>query len=139
MDLLTLGTCGRWLYSNLPNFERFFIVVFKSMKDRNKILCDYFCNWEEKFGLSLKPWHPNFNPVTEKFEKVPLWVRLPNFPLHLRFNSYLEAIGNSLGNFLMIDDDSSNLMHSTYAQILVEMEVTKTLLEEILINTSKGC
>lgn len=114
-------------------------MVFEFVADRNKILCDFFWSWEEKFSLSLKPWHQAFNPATETFDKVPMWVRLPNLPLHFWFESCLEAFGNSLGEFLMIDEGFSNLLHSTYARMLVEMEVSKSLPEEISIKTSKGC
>ena len=86
----------------------------------------------------LKPWHPNFHSDLEGFEMIPIWVRLPYFPLHLWFNPYLEAIGNFLGEFLMIDEGSSNLLHSTFAWVLVEINILLGLQKEIEIKTSKG-
>lgn len=39
----------------------------------------------------------------------------------------------------MVDEESSNLLHSTYARILVEMNLTDGLLAEIALKTTKGC
>ncbi|XP_057866205.1 uncharacterized protein LOC131073721 [Cryptomeria japonica] len=121
-----------------PPTKGFLIIIFKNSLNINKVLCEHFWCWEDKFSLMLKPWHPDFNPSTKAFEKMPLWVRLPNLPLHLWFDSLLEAIGNALGDFLMVDIDSSSLLHSTYACLLVEMDISKGLPVEILIKTSKG-
>lgn len=65
-------------------------------------------------------------------------MRLPNFPLHFWFDSFLEVVGNSLGSFLMVDEGSSNLLHSTFAWILVEMDIIKAPSEEIHLKTLKG-
>ncbi|GLJ53163.1 hypothetical protein SUGI_1133010 [Cryptomeria japonica] len=75
-----------------PAAKGFFTVIFEKSQDRNKVLYDQFWSWEDKFPLMLKPWHPAFCPTTEVFDKIPIWVRLPNLPLHLWFDSYLEAI-----------------------------------------------
>lgn len=54
------------------------------------------------------------------------------------FDSYFEVVGNSLGKFLMTDEGSLNLLHTTFAWILVEMDMSKDLPSEIPISTSKG-
>lgn len=117
----------------------FFIVVFEKKQDRNKIMSDYHWDCDDKHTLMLKPWHPTFNLAIEVFERVPIWVRLPNLPLQFWFESCLEVVGNSLGSFLMVDEGSSNLLHSTDAHILVEMEISKVPSEVIQHKTSKGC
>ena len=121
-----------------PAAKGFFIVVFGNIEDKKMVLCDHFWCWEDQNVLMLKPWHPKFCPDSESFEKIPIWVRLPYFPLHLWFNSCLETIGNSLGEFLLVDEGSSNLLHSTYAQILVEMNISLGLPADIEIKTSNG-
>ncbi|GLJ44533.1 hypothetical protein SUGI_0935070 [Cryptomeria japonica] len=87
----------------------------------------------------LKSWYTNFNPSTKSFDKIPLWVKLLNLPLHLWFDSYFERLGDSLGSFLMVDECSSNLLHSTYARILVEMDVNDGIPTKISIQSSKSC
>ena len=64
-----------------PMARGFFIVKFANADDRNAILGRGF-SWEERFPLMAKPWFPDFNLTTETFNKFPLWVRLPNLPLH---------------------------------------------------------
>ncbi|XP_059075127.1 uncharacterized protein LOC131875118 [Cryptomeria japonica] len=88
--------------------------------------------------LLAKPWHIDFNPLSEKFNKIQVWVRLPYHPLHLWADSLFEEIGDAIGSFIMVDNDSFELYHTTFARILVELEVSKGLLAEIAINSSLG-
>lgn len=53
-------------------------------------------------------------------------------------HSLLEEVGEALGEFLMIDKDSYQIYHSTYARILVNIDVSKGLLAEIEIESSLG-
>lgn len=65
----------------------------------------------------IKPWHSNFNPSIETFNKILTWVRLLNLPLHLWNDSLLEEVGEALGDFLTVDDESYDIFHSTFARI----------------------
>ena len=112
----------------------FFIVTFVNPKDRKAILCDQVFFWENHFPLMVKPWHPNFNP-----HKIPTWVRLPNLSLHFLVNSIFTKIGEALGDFYMVDSQSFEHFHSTYARVLVDIiDVSKGLLAKIILNHSKG-
>ncbi|GLJ54101.1 hypothetical protein SUGI_1158490 [Cryptomeria japonica] len=86
----------------------------------------------------LKPWHLTFNPESESFDRTPLWIKLPNLPMQYWFDSCFEVVGNSLGMFLMADEDSLNLLHTTFARLLVVVDVTMGLPSEISITSSKG-
>ena len=120
-----------------PMARGFFIVKFDSIEDRNAILWHGF-SWGEKFPLMAKPWNKDFDPSTESFNKIPLWVRLSNLPLHLWLDSVLEAVGDALKDFLIVDTASSNVFHTTYARILVEIDISKGLLEKIMLDSSIG-
>lgn len=87
--------------------------------------------------LMAKPWHKDFNPSSETFNKMPIWVRLPNLPLHLWVDSLLEEVGEALRDFLMFDADSFNIRHSTYARILMDIDVSKGLPAEIKLKSFK--
>ena len=69
---------------------------------------------------------------------MPIWVRLPNLPLHLWMDFGLEEMGEALGYFLMVDFASSNMFHSTYAWILLDIDASKGLSVEIKLCTPKG-
>ena len=114
------------------------MVKFDSVDDRKKILCNYGFSWEEKFPLMAKPWHPDFDPLTESFNKFLVWVKIPNLPMHLWLDSIFEAIGESLGDFLYVDSITSNFLHSTYARLLVEMDLSKGLPEQVCLDSSHG-
>lgn len=85
-----------------------------------------------------KPWHKDFNPLTESFSTFPVWVRLLNLPLHLWTDSILVEVGSSLGVVSLIDNDSSNIYRTTYARILVEIDVSKGLPDLISMASSFG-
>lgn len=50
----------------------------------------------------------------------------------------LEEVGEALGDFLMVGVESSDLPHSTYARILVDIDSSKGLPAEIKLSTAKG-
>lgn len=116
----------------------FFIAKFEYAEDRSKILGINPFSWEDKFVLMVKPWFSGFNPSIDSFNEIPIWVRLPNLPLHLWTDSLLEEVGEALGEFLMIDKDSFQIYHSTYARILVNIDVSKGLPAELEIESSLG-
>ena len=41
----------------------------------------------------------DFDLLTKSFNKVPIWVRLPNLPMHLRLDFVLESVGDALRDF----------------------------------------
>ena len=85
-----------------------------------------------------KPWYKDFDPLTEFFNKIPLWVRLLNLPLHLWVDFFLEVVGEALGDFLLVDTSSSNVFQTMYACILVEIDVSKGLPEMIKLASPLG-
>ncbi|GLJ04798.1 hypothetical protein SUGI_0003690 [Cryptomeria japonica] len=121
-----------------PHARGFFVVVFQSVADKNKVLGGGHWSWEDKHMLMLKLWHPAFNLESESFDRTPLWIRLPNLPMQYWFDACFEVVGNSLGTFLMADEDSLNLLHTTSAHLLVVVDVAKGLPSEISITSSKG-
>lgn len=58
-----------------------------------------------------KPWHKDFDPVIESFNKILVWVRLLNLPLHLWLDSILESIGDAIGDFQTVDMVTSYVLH----------------------------
>lgn len=85
-------------------------------------------------SLMLKRWRLAFNPDTEYFPHRHLWVLLPGLPLHLWNKEAIRAIGDSLGKFISFD--SASLMGSSrkMTKILVEIDITAGLLENLEID-----
>lgn len=116
----------------------FFVSKSENAEDRRKILCERFFYEKDNMPLLAKPWHFDFDPLSEKFNKIPVWVRLRNLPLHLWADSFFDEIGDAIGSFIMVDNDSNGLYHTTFARILVELDVSMGLPAEIAINSSCG-
>lgn len=115
----------------------FFIVKFDVVEDRRAILCSRF-NWEDRYPLLAKPWHEGFDPTSKSFSHMPLWVRLPNLPLHLSLDLVLEVVGDAIGDFQMVDSKSSDILHTTYARILVVVDISKGLPKKINLEVPNG-
>ncbi|GLJ41482.1 hypothetical protein SUGI_0858510 [Cryptomeria japonica] len=113
-----------------PCAKGFFLVVCSSREDRGLLLQKGPWSWDKAY-LCLKPWYSDFDPLTESFSKIPVWVRLPNLPLHFWGPSSLSTIGNSIGKFIAIPEKSKLLSNFTFARILVEMDFSKQLPAEI--------
>ncbi len=65
-----------------PMAKGFFIVKFDCIEDRRAILCGNNF-WEDRYPLMAKPWYVDFDPLMESFNRILVWVRILNLPLHL--------------------------------------------------------
>jgi hypothetical protein len=83
----------------------------------------------------MKPWTPSFDPMTDTLTSAPVWVRLPNLPLHFWGLPSLQAIGKALGRFYYRSPETKNHNISTYARICVEMDFNKGFSTEIILTS----
>lgn len=81
----------------------FFIVLFSNIEGRDRIFegGPYFLS---SVGLYMQPWKENFTPKQETFTSIPLWIKIYSLPLEYWLPKTLEAIGNSLGDFLKLSE-----------------------------------
>jgi len=118
-----------------PCVRGFFIVDFENFESRQCILDSGLWFWENS-GLFMKPWNPSFDPSTTVITSTPVWVRLPNLPLHLWNFSLLKTIGNAIGKFYCRCSETKEHSRTTYSHICVEMDFNTGLPAEINL-TSK--
>eukprot|EP00253_Pinus_taeda_P015210 PITA_15210 len=71
-------------------------------------------------GLYLNKWTPDFDPGVDVPSTVPVWVRLPNLPMHFWNWESLMHIGNTLGKFI---DRANNKDQFDCARICVEVDL----------------
>ena len=71
-------------------------------------------------GLYLNRWTPDFDPNVDVPKEVPVWVRLPNLPVHCWNPEALEKIGNDLGRYI---DKADPKGQYTYARVCVEVDL----------------
>ena len=79
-------------------------------------------------GLYLNRRTPDFNPEVDVPKMVPVWVRLPNFPIHCWNLSSLQTIDNKLGRYIDKVDPKGQYL---CARICVEVDLEAGLPEEI--------
>jgi hypothetical protein len=130
-----------WNFVQLPymyyNEEGYFIMRFHSYADRDKV----FMNGPytiRNMPMLLREWKPNFNLKSDMLRTIPIWVKLPQLPLYLWGAKSLSKIGSALGNPLVTDECTANKFQISYARILVEVDITKELPQEITIKDSEG-
>ena len=55
--------------------------------------------WDNS-GLLLKIWTPLFDPRFERYDLIPIWVKLPNIPFESWSVDFFKLVGNTLGTYL---------------------------------------
>lgn len=130
-----------WNFVQLPdmyfNDEGYFILRFKSFRDRDEVLLrgPYMIR---NIPLLIREWRPGFKIKDELLRTLPIWVKLPQLPIILWGDTSLNKIGSALGNPIMTDECTANRLRVSYARILVEMDITKELPQTITIADNEG-
>ncbi|XP_058725589.1 uncharacterized protein LOC131596870 [Vicia villosa] len=88
--------------------------------------------------LMLKEWRPDFNLKRDMLRTLPLWITLPQLPLHLWGENSLSKIGSAIGVPLVMNECTANKLRISYAIILVEVDITKELTKEVAIKDCEG-
>jgi hypothetical protein len=110
-----------------PVGRGYFVFEFISEEDRDLVFRNgpYFMGTQ---GLYLNKWTPDFNPLVDTPKEVPVWVRLPNLPMHCWDFESLQRIGNGVGKFI---DKADNKGQYTCARICVEVDLEAGLPEAV--------
>ncbi|KAH1264861.1 hypothetical protein GmHk_01G000690 [Glycine max] len=130
-----------WNFVQLPdmyfNDEGYFILDFKSFRDRDEVLLrgPYMIR---NIPLLIREWRLGFKIKDELLQTLPIWVKLPQLPIILWGDTSLNKIGSALGNPIMTDECTANRLRVSYARILVEMDITKELPQTITIVDNEG-
>ena len=82
----------------------------------------------------LKCWRVSFDPASDYFQFLHLWVLLPGLPLQLWNAEAPEAIGNELGRFIKVDEHSLKDPGKCMGKVLVEIDIHSSLLENLEID-----
>jgi hypothetical protein len=111
----------------------YFIFEFISQEDRDLIFRNvpYFMGAQ---GLYLNRWTPNFDPASKVPKDVPVWVRLPNLPIHYWNSPSLQAIGNGLGHYI---DKADPKDQYSCARICVEVDLEVGLPEVVKLKVGE--
>ena len=86
----------------------------------------------------MTQWTANFNFHNEVLRVIPIWIKLPNLPLNCWSPESLSRIGSVVGVPIYADECTTKQLRISFARILVEMDVTVAVPNEISIADSEG-
>ena len=84
--------------------------------------------------LYLNRWTLDFDPDVDIPKVIPVWVRLPNLPMHCWNPKLLKDIENALGRYIDMEIPKDQY---TCAWICVEVYLKGGLPEEINLNSEQ--
>ena len=104
---------------------------FQHSSDAAKILVG---SWKwDGVALFLKCWTPLFNPRSERYYNMPIWVKLPHFSFELWLLEFFKVVGDSLGSFVEVDMSFVHFGVMCMGRILVNLDLRDGRVEDIMI------
>ena len=115
----------------------FFTIIFFNQEDRDRIMEGgrYFFFLA---GLYLRPWKERFNLETEDMTVAPVWIRLFSLPGEYWDSDTLKDIGNTLGEFIKVVEQTRGQRYTSFARIYVYLDLSKELPEAISLKWEDG-
>ena len=74
---------------------------FINEEDANLVMASVW-RWDNA-GLLIKRWTPLFDPQIERYDQVPIWVKLINLPFEFWSVYFFKLVGNTLSTHLETD------------------------------------
>ncbi|XP_019252654.1 PREDICTED: uncharacterized protein LOC109231445 [Nicotiana attenuata] len=114
--------------------DGYFIFKFEYLEDKNLIMQNGPYTFNSR-PMVLKDWDPNFQMKDESMRIVPIWINLPGLPIQCWAEENLGRIASLLGKPICTDRLTAECERVSYARVLVDMDITQPLPNEICIET----
>ncbi|XP_019264955.1 PREDICTED: uncharacterized protein LOC109242565 [Nicotiana attenuata] len=88
--------------------------------------------------IILKQWTTDFDFEKEFPTEIPLWIRFPKLPLNCWDVNSLSRIASSIGTPMYADECTAKQLRVSYARMLMVVDMTKPLKDEITVEDSNG-
>ncbi|CAO2826291.1 unnamed protein product [Amaranthus hypochondriacus] len=130
-----------WSCVSMPTIHQhedgYFILRFKNEEECTEILKGgpYFIN---RAPIIVKKWNRDFDFKDEILRVIPVWVRLPNLPLHCWGEEALSRIVSAIGVPILADECTTKQLKVSYARVLVEVDVTQDFVKDIKVRDNTG-
>ncbi|KAK1309974.1 hypothetical protein QJS10_CPA08g00991 [Acorus calamus] len=115
----------------------FFTVRFDLFEDLNSVLEGGPWTMDHR-PFILRRWTPNVRMEQGRLSSIPVWIRLPNLPLHLWEEECLSRIGSVIGVPLYADSATLKCSRASYARICVEVQASTALPDSVLVDIAPG-
>lgn len=112
------------------------MVYYKYLQDFQKVFYEEPWFWGH-VGIFFKTWFYGFKPSFLPTTVTPIWVRSLNMLLHLLHPNILANVENSIKCFIKVNTERLEKGIVTFAQICVEINLSKGLMDKILIDWSE--
>ncbi|WOL00771.1 hypothetical protein Cni_G09484 [Canna indica] len=111
----------------------FFCFKFTSNEDLNHVLTNgpWFLNGQV---LLTVPWKPNFQPLLEKIESIPVWIQFPSLLVEYLHRDILFKLAEAVGQPIKCDEVTVKGTKGKYARVCVLWNSNKNLPNGIWIN-----
>ena len=104
----------------------FLTIIFFNKEDKTKIFENgpYFFN---SAGLFLIPWKERFDPNKENLTIARVWIRMYSLLSEYWKEEILIDIGNSLGTFIKVSEQTRQRKYISYARICIYLDISRDL------------
>ncbi|XP_019230577.1 PREDICTED: uncharacterized protein LOC109211493 [Nicotiana attenuata] len=117
--------------------EGYYVVRFNSVTDMHAVYYNGPYTISNR-PIILKPWTTDFDFSKEFPSEIPLWVKFPNLPMNCWGSKSLSRIASVLGTPVFADECTTKQSRISYARMLVEINVSRPLPNEITVIDPKG-
>ena len=117
--------------------DGYYLIKFQKLSDMNEILFSgpYTIN---NRPILLKQWCSEFDFGSEFLTEIPLWVNFPKLSLNCWGGRSLSMIASAIGVPIFADECTTNQTRISYARMLIEVNVTKTIPQKITVVDQMG-
>ncbi|XP_018479591.1 uncharacterized protein LOC108850579 [Raphanus sativus] len=84
--------------------------------------------------LMVQAWTPEFDPLKDEIDTMPVWVRISHIPVNFYHKTILMGIARGLGRPIRVDMTTLKLERARFARVCVEVNLNKPLKGSVLIN-----
>ena len=134
-EFLTIGYKGTFTLGLLD--PRHVLIRFEHEEDYHRCWLRRFWSFQG-FGMRVLKWTPSFSVDSEP-SIVPIWIRLPNLPVHFFAKGPLFSIGRLVGEPLRLDASTAAITRPNVARLCVEIDLLKDLPNRVwIVNGSFG-
>lgn len=110
----------------------YFLVRSSSLKDYN------FAKFEGPWMildhyLIVKEWYPNFDPTTDRTEKMLVWVRFPCLSIEYYNTDFLMKVAQHIGRLVKVDHATTFVNRGMFARVCVEVDLNKPFVSKFMI------
>ena len=117
--------------------EGYYIIKFRSLSDMNEVLYSGPYTISNR-PIILKQWNPEFDFGAEFLTEIPLWVNFPKLPLNCWGAGSLSRIASAIGVPIFADECTTKQTRISYARMLIEVNVTKPIPQNITVMDPNG-